>query len=264
MITRFVSRYRSANLPSGGLRQLGTMHMHIDGGGKSEWVAQLIGQLEAFGSACKLTAIGRSLAGPQREEQPLTYASHTPGDLTHEELDYFSTTSMADEAAAVELLRYILPHVGQHPGAVVEAERVVATIEGDKWDQVQFDEIEPFKSEAVGYIKSPTLPYECHHAINIPRKHSATLQPEDVLRETTALGVLVGGWFTFERDESATEWLSYRSNSFWQAEGLRDRVQSECQILNNYMANKGIEFRTWTIVEQVLGIWHAPLTPVES
>jgi hypothetical protein len=219
-------------------------------------VLDLVLQLEAAGAKGKLTEVARSVAGPQRKEQPATYASHTPG-IQDEELEYFSTSELTDRTMAVSFLGSLLPKLSAHPGAVVEVERVVATVQDMQWAQVPVAEMAPIEGMEVGFHKNPSLPLECHHAINI-RAESEPLSLDDLLQDTAKLGIVVGGWFNFAKEDV---W-SYRSNSFWSAERLRDQVLKECELLHRYVQERGHVYDMWTIVEQVIGIWRAPLQPI--
>src|SRR5260370_41342357 len=146
------TQYRSDGLPRGALRQLGTMHLHMDGGGKADLVLNLVRELEAKGAGGKLTAVTRSVAVPQRKDQPTTYSSHTPGTGDEEELEYFSTSGMTDRIGTVGCLKDILPKLNDHPGSVVEVERVVATLERHHCCLEDFEELAPTGSYERGLL----------------------------------------------------------------------------------------------------------------
>lgn len=247
--------YRTDGLSGGALRRLGTMHLHVDGGEKIDDVFNLVKSLEKQDVPGKITAVIKSTPGPQRVDHPATYASHTPGKPDCEELEYFSTSKMTDRAATVVLLKQILPGLGRFSGAVVEVERVIVTIEDGIANQVAFEEMAPIESREVGFVKATTLPFEVHHAIDI-RSEKEPVNLKKLLCETAALGVVVGGWFIFQKEYG---W-SYRSNSFWSLPGLYDRAMEDHRTLNSYLLKGGIGFRMWTIIEQVIGIWKAPFT----
>lgn len=232
--------------------------MHVDGGGEYSLVLGLVRKLESGGRASKLTVVARSVAGPERKEHPETYASHTPPG-GEDALEYFSTSAIRDRADGVEILREILPTFGNRSGTVIEAERVVATVENATWSQVGMEDFQPFRAEEVGFRRNASLPFEIHHAFDISAAAASQLDLKQVLSETTKLGLVVGGWFNFARGTRSQGDQSFRSNAFGQRRGIRERVLREQELLVMYLRDKRMEFRVWTIVEQVLGIWRTPI-----
>jgi hypothetical protein len=259
-LDRFETRYRSLGLPAGCFRRLGSVHVHVDGGGEYEVVRALIRELENEGRGSKLTTVARSVAGPERKEHPETYASHTPpgGDRA---LEYFSTSAIPDRADGVQLLGRVLARFAERSGTVIEVERVVATVEDSTWSQVAVEDFQPFLAEEVGFKGNATLPFEIHHAFDIPNDAASQINVKQVLSDTTKLGLVVGGWFNFARTQGDQ---SFRSNAFGQRRGIRERVLSEQKLLAAYLATKHAPVRLWTIVEQVLGIWRTPLQKVST
>lgn len=240
--------YRTPNLPAGFFSRTGNLHMHVDGGEHADDVLQIFKHLEQMGAAGKLHVIADSVAGPQRALLPETYASHTP-----EEFNYFATVSLGSREKAVSTLRQMLPALTQYRGLVVEVERVIRTSHFDTllWEisMVSPEARESITVEEVGVPPSSTLPYEIHHGFELPVDKPLPLI--DLLQDTTALGVMVGGWFCFKRADV----LRYRSNSF--SEGLvpGDPIGKERQALAYYLQSKGYDCGVRTVVEEVLGIW---------
>ena len=259
-IGRAETRYRSPGLPAGALRKLDGIHVHVDGGGAHDLVLSIVQELEREGRPSKLTAISRSVAGPERKQHPETYASHTPPG-GEEGLEYFSTTAIDNREDGIQVLTGLLPRVRDRAGSVVEVEHVVATVENGTWSQVGLDDLQVYRDEEVGFRKGASLPFEIHHAFDTPRLAAPRFDLRQLLAETTRLGILVGGWFSFDRGKGDQ---SFRSNGFRNKPALREQVLREQEILVGYLNKQGVEFRLWTIVEQVLGIWHSPLTSVRE
>jgi hypothetical protein len=257
--------YRSPHLPPGTFRQVGVMHIHIDGAGYEDLVNSLVRDLENRGARAKLTAVNQAVGGPQREEEPETYASHTPGSLDMEHLEYFSTSTLHNRTDAVNTLAEIIPKMSGHAGVVIEVERVIAKIDEKGWRAL------PVKDKAitgadVGFDPSPTLPFEIHHAMDFAAADGAEtatppLTPQELLAETVPLGLRVGGWFNFVKTGGL--W-SFRSNAFTSApeQELQSVVTKQYDLLGNYVARKGLQCRRWAIVEQVIGIWRSPFAPL--
>ena len=252
--------YRSQGLPAGFFRRVGVMHMHIDGAGYEDLVNSLVRKLEAGGARAKLTAVTQAVAGPQRAEEPETYASHTPGSLDEEHLEYFSTTSLHNRTDAVQTIRSVLPLLENHEGVVIEVERVIAKRDESGWRSVPVKD-EPILGLDVGFERAPTMSYEIHHALEFLLTATRTEKPpisiQELLADTTALGLKVGGWFTFPKSDG--QW-SFRSNAFTsvpEAE-LESAVAREYELLGRYTSEKNLHCQQWTIVEQVLGIWRSP------
>jgi hypothetical protein len=246
-------RHRSPGLKPGELRRLGTIHMHVDGGGKSDLVLDVVKALEKRGTKGKLSVITRSVAGPQREQYPDVYKIHTPGVDDEESLEYFSTTGLADRKDAIETIKLILPQLMEHPGAVLEVECVIGTIFDGEWRHAKG--ASPIRPEEVQFDKSPTLPFEIHHAFDVPMEAGPALDLDKLLADVTELGISVGGWFTFLKNER--EW-SYRSNAFVERVHLEEYTMTEYKKLTEYLKKRKIQARQWTIVEEVLGIWKIP------
>lgn len=257
MHTYFTSQHRSPGLPSGKLREPGTIHMHVDGGGQPKFVLEIVKSLQKQDRKGKLSVIIESVAGPQRQDHPELYESHTPGMDGKESLEYFSTTGLLDRADAIKQIQSLLPQLQGHPGAVVEVECVFAEIDkAGRWKQSKV--VPPISDKDVGFIKGFTFPFEIHHAFNVPVTAGEPLKLEELVDDVTRLGIRVGGWFIFLNDKK--EW-SYRSNAFVKEERLRDFVTTEYEKIARYLAQRQIQAEQWTIVEQVLGIWKAPVQP---
>src|SRR5205823_8577100 len=96
-------------------------------------VLDIVKSLEKQGAKGKMSVIMESVVGPQREEMPQMYASHTPGADGEESLEYFSTTGLADREEAIRCTNLVLPQLRSHPGAVLEVECVIATVIAGQW-----------------------------------------------------------------------------------------------------------------------------------
>jgi hypothetical protein len=243
--------YRSRGVAPGSFRALGAIHLHVDGGGDPGFVLELAKELERAGAPAKVTAISRSVAGPQREELPETYSVHTPSRDGEESFEFFSTNLMRDREMAVSLLRQALPRLAGRPEMVVEVERVVATLRDEVWRSTSFNAVNTIRADEVGQLSKPTISFEIHHAFDVDR--GVQLPPiEEIARDLQSAGIRVGGWFRFLRTGNEQ---SYRSNSFCTAKVLRTTMLFEHKILRDYLAHFHIPCEVWAIGEQVLGIW---------
>jgi hypothetical protein len=188
-------------------------------------------------------------------DYPDTYASHTPGTDDIEELEYFSTSAVASREEAVHIMKDMLPALSDHRGVVLELERIIAIVDNGKWTETTIDSVPAIREDEVGYRKSPTLPIEIHHAFDVLAKDKP-LRLEELLQKTGQMGIRVGGWFNFAKEG---EW-SYRSNAFVHKAHLKDYVMREHGALSEFVKMHKIPVtRTWTLVEQVLGIWRIPV-----
>lgn len=256
-MTRCAPLHRSPGLQPGTFRQLGVMHLHIDGAGYQDLVNSLVSELEVCGAKVKLTAVTQAVIGPQRIQQPETYASHTPG-MSVEKLEYFSTSTLHNRSDAITTIAKTIPRISTHDGVVIEVERVIGKLDEIGWQSVPVKD-QPILGVEVGYGRSPTLAYEIHHAIDLVSDSLVTNQPaldlQELLRDTTNRGLNVGGWFSFFK---STGQLSFRSNAFTDEEDIERQVHFEYNLIRESELLHGIQFRQWTIVEQVLGIWRSP------
>jgi hypothetical protein len=254
--------YRSKGLRSGTFRQVGVLHMHIDGAGYQNLINSLVQQLEAGGARVKLTAVTQALAGPQRAEEVETYASHTPTVDDHEHLEYFSSSSLHNREDAVRTLGVVIPRVSGHEGVVIEVERVVAKMDDSGWQAISVREA-PITGAEVGFVNRASLPFEIHHAIDFEATASSKSRPpitlSDLLVDMTAAGLKVGGWFTFLKGEG--HW-SFRSNAFTDGTDLEALVRGQHQLLKGYLADRQLLCNQWAIVEHVVGIWRSPFDRV--
>jgi hypothetical protein len=190
--------------------------------------------------------------------KPETYLSHTPGSIDEEHLEYFSTSSLSNRADAIRTLIKVLPLLIGHDGVVIEVERVVAKIDESGWHQTPVKDPSILGHE-VGFSRNPTMPFEIHMALEfMPTTKEPAIEIRELLNDTTALGLKVGGWFNFLRNDG--RW-SFRSNAFASIPEpeLQALVLDQYQILGNYVAARRLECQRWAIVEHVLGIWRSPL-----
>jgi hypothetical protein len=259
MITE-TNLYRSPHLPPGTFRQVGVMHMHIDGAGYESLVNAVVRQLEVGGARVKFTAISQAVAGPQRASEPSTYASHTPGSPDAEHLEYFSTSTLQHRVDAVRTIAVVIPKIAEHDGVIIEVERVIAKIDEQGWRSIPVKD-STISGAEVGFAPAPSLPYEIHLALDFSpeanRADTAPVSLEQLLEETTAKGLIVGGWFSFCKPGKL--W-SFRSNAFTAAPEteLQTLVTKQFELLGNYAKERHLQCRRWAIVEQVVGIWRSP------
>ena len=250
--------YRSLDLPKGYFSRIGSMHMHIDGGGNADLVTAALRELESSGARGKINIVMDSIPGPQRQDYPDTYASHTPVLETQEVLDYFSTTHLANRDQAIKALSRILPLLSDHPAIVVEVEHVVAKIDRTgHWSAVCVDRVLPIESGEVGFERAATLPYEVHMCVDISGT-TPTLSLRQLLQESAELGVRVGGWFTFMKEDVC----AYRSNAFSTADDFEEYARTNHELLDRFLKNRGIDYQLWTLIERVIGVWRTPVQPV--
>jgi hypothetical protein len=251
--------YRSPGLPAGYFRQIGNLHLHVDGPGNRRLVTKIMKELEGRGSLGKLTSVMHALAGPQRKQFPETYRSHTPGSDGHEEFGYFSTIALSGRDHAIAALRLALRDLASQPGIVLEAEQVVGMIDvNDRWSCLPGDNVLPIESAEVGFEAGSTKPFEVHHCLNI--RESRPLQLEQVLKDTSALGIAIGGWFEFRKEGA---W-AYRSNAFFEADGLEKRVRAENVLISRYLREHGLRYELWTLVEASIGVWQTPIHAISG
>lgn len=245
------TQYRSPDIPKGHFSQVGRLHIHVDGGGDTGLV---VAALSALGLG-KLNVVTDALAGPQREEFPTTYASHTPVVEGQEVLEYFSTSHLASRDQAIYALNRVLPLLANRPAIVVEVEHVIAKIDSyGRWSTVPIDRVLPIESVEVGFECAPTLPFEIHHAVDIS-SGSPSLTLRQLLQETTELGVRVGGWFSFTKENVC----AYRSNAFSTANDFEGYARTTHELLDQYLRHRGVDYQLWTLIERVIGVWRTPL-----
>lgn len=213
----------------------------------------IVKQMEKEGCPGKLTRIDGAVAGPQRKIYPETYDSHTPGVSGKENFSCFSTSAIKDRKGGVNVLRQMIPMLEGNAGAVVEVERVVALRDRNGWRSVDPRGVLPYSAREIGFERDQSLPFEIHHAFELPRREASAMRLEEFAEEAAEMGIVAGGWFSFVR-EGGQE-VSYRSNAFTEA-NLRDLVEHEFQLLDRYLWSRSREYKLWTLVENVLGIWH--------
>ncbi|HJP65516.1 MAG TPA: toll/interleukin-1 receptor domain-containing protein [Actinomycetota bacterium] len=244
----------------GEFRQLGTFHLHVDGGDQP-YIENLLGQLKPeFPS--KLTRVLASIEGAQQNNSDFdeSYRHHTPGAGEGDGFSVFSTTLLGTGAKltadAFETIGEIIDGSTRKRGLVVELERVVATIdEHGQWDEVEVIPDPPdlwkMADERV-YPRLSTFPIEIHHAIDVPKSASAT-PPLDLKRDLPK-GPNVGGWVLLEKEDT---W-AYRSNQFadWSDYDIQAKDgDARLRATVAKLGSTGIEAKLRTLVEQVLGIW---------
>jgi hypothetical protein len=245
--------YRSPGLPRGVFSLPGNLHIHIDGGGDIAIVESLLQSAERSGAKGKINHIIDSVAGPQRARLPDTYASHTPGTGGVEHFEYFATLHGGTRETAVALLGELLPNVTRHPGLVVEVERVIGRVNAEgRLVYPELADVEKITMADVGIAPAPSLTFEIHHGFDVSGGGPVPAL-DDFARDVEALGISTGGWFRFAKGSA----IAYRSNAFSDGTDLRAIVEREHAELQRYLDTHGIDARVRTVVEEVLGIWHA-------
>jgi hypothetical protein len=206
--------------------------------------------------------------GPQREDDPLTYASHTPGGLDEEKLEYFSTHLFGGFAETKRGLHRLLARLeeARSAGVVVEAERVIGRLSDDSqdWSDTYINHYPVFCSGDVGYAVSKTKPIEIHYAVDIPLRgewlHKPPLGLGDLTLWSSEMGMRVGGWFLFDK-RGQNKW-AYRSNMF-DREARRDEIEAFRVRLRDRLrevgSERGFTCEVEALVEQTIGIWNTPL-----
>jgi class 3 adenylate cyclase len=255
----------SSSIPASlSFSELGTIHLHIDGGMFAvELVKIIVETLNREGFPSKLTPIVKAVPGPQRDDVGETYESHTPGDR-REELDYFSTTRLTMDSSSREKLREVLESLSKEKGIVIEAEQVI----GKGGEKISWsDNMSPdFFSSSVGFKRAPTLPIEVHYACDIPKESAWRKTPpldlDSLLEVCSEVGIRVGGWFLF--DDGGDVW-AYRSNMFNERE-FKEKVQKQrddlALYLNRLGEERGFKCTVNALVERSLGVWKTPLATV--
>lgn len=248
-----VDKYRSPGLPRGYFGRVGSLHMHVDGGGEPALVRELLQRLEREGGKGKLDLITDSIAGPQRADFPETYRSHTPGLNELERFEYFSTIHLRDRLHAIGTLRQTLPFTTRTPGVIVEVEHVVGRAEGkERWSGIDIDRVPPITSCEAGFERVNTLPFELHVAIEIFQQ-TRPLTLGELLEKSIAAGVRVGSWFEFRKNQV---W-AYRSNAFaYEQDFVASAIHSH-ESIERWLSGSGFDYRLWTIAERVLGVWRS-------
>jgi hypothetical protein len=229
-------------------------------------VTQIVTFLQDRGFLGKLNEISKAASGPQRYDEDFreTYAIHTPGEGSQERFEIFSTTSFGerDEIGEdiIHALKHILRELSGTRGVIVEVERALATItEQGQWIATPNLLIPTIDDQKVGTLRSRTHPIEIHHALDVAKLGTETEPPisiEEVLRAANELGVKFGGWFLFDKGSA---W-SYRSSAFTGYDDYKEEAQEYHFLLAKYLerrlANAGREYKLWTLIEQILGIWN--------
>ena len=232
-------------------RQLGSIHLHVDGGPQIEPVRRII---SAYGG--KLQQVLHAVAGPQRQDLTEVYQSHTPGDIERESFEFFSTLLLASRDDTITTVRKILPTLISYPGVIIELERIVAVGNSvrstTQWQETDASAINPLSAQEVNSQQAYTLPIEIHHGINISKESTFYPIPlSQLLSISSKLGMHVGGWFLFEKDDS---W-AYRSNEFTTLDRFQQEMREQHLKLHDYLSKVGIQSQLWTIAERVMGIW---------
>jgi len=245
--------YRSAGLAPGAFSTAGNLHLHIDGGGDMATVESLLHDLERSGAKGKINQIIDSIPGAQRAKFPEVYASHTPGTGGIETFEYFATIDGGNRARAVALLRSLLPEITRHPGLVVEVERVIGRVDATgRLIRPELPPVNKITANDVGATPSPTLAFEIHHGFEIRGgQHVPTLN--ELVHDVESLGICAGGWFRFAK----RNFVAYRSNAFSDGTDLNRTVEQEHSALQHYLDARALDAKVRTVVEEVLGIWHA-------
>jgi hypothetical protein len=248
-----ISEYRSPGIVRGHFRQLGGVHLHVDGGEEYEFALSLLKRTEREFPG-KVTVISNSVGGPQRQRLQNVYASHTPGSGEAEDFECFLTMDLGSRDGGLRILRKIIRDLSNRHGSVVEVECLIGRIEdGKHWEAIPATSIMPIRGEEVGFEPSATMAIELHHGLDFSLD-CAVPSLGAILYASIELGLDVGGWFEFKRPEG----VSFRSNAFHETDGIQDKAEVEHELLRGYLEGLGHPFKLWSSVESVLGIWKSP------
>jgi DNA-binding winged helix-turn-helix (wHTH) protein len=248
--------------------KLDTVHVHVDGGSGEAPVSEIVARFVGEGRPSRMNSVMDFTDGPQREEDPATYASHTPGGIDDEKLEFFSTHLFGGFAETKRGLHRLLSRLEEtrSEGMVVEAERIIGNLSDDsnEWSDTYINHYPVLCSGDVGYTISKTKPIEIHYALDIPRQGEWLNAPPLGLRDLTLLsselGIRVGGWFLFDKREQ-NKW-AYRSNMF-EREARREEIEEYRVKLRDKLIEvgsaRGFTCEVRALVEQTIGIWNTPL-----
>ncbi|MDC3378876.1 TIR domain-containing protein [Planctomycetota bacterium] len=241
---------------SGEHRQLGGIHIHIDGARSSAMLSK-IGLEDPY----KVNTILASLAGPQRRDCPTSYKAHTPTDSDKREtFDFFSSKMVDSRKEAIETLRPILGKLSKRRGVVVEVERVIASISSSESDAgdlyAEQGAVASIRDDEVGFEVESTLPVEIHHGVDVPKCGFSFDAKQELgwLMERTAEPLRIGGWFLFDKHD----YWAFRSNMFAAATECESLLKEGHAVLRELLRERHNNFRLWSIAERVLGVWKAP------
>jgi hypothetical protein len=251
--------YRSPGLWAGAFNSVGICHVHIDGARDQELVLEIVKRLEAQGNLGKLNHVYDFVAGSQRDLEPETYGAHTPQQDDKEALDFFSTNLVKDRTDAVKVANLIMEAVDKIPGVIVELEQAVGWLAHHKWVKpygyqiIPGREMEPVKDEEVSFQPAKTMKLEVHHGFDISGANPPVSLPK-LLRYCESEGVVIGGWFLFQKKPRL--W-AYRSNSFTN-QSLSEAcevAELERQKIDAFLESERRMVTPRTLLEKVVGIW---------
>ncbi len=145
----------------------------------------------------------------------------------------------------------------ENSGVVLEMERVCGVIDNSgtarKANTYLVDNIK-YKDKML-LNDNNVYGFEIHHAVSFS-KAFLTITGRDLLRILSRLsedvGVVVGGWFLFDKEES----IECRSVRFANGDDVeRLAKDSHTTLLSAIECNNLNPINYWTIFEQILGIW---------
>ncbi|PIQ78498.1 hypothetical protein COV82_00915 [Candidatus Peregrinibacteria bacterium CG11_big_fil_rev_8_21_14_0_20_46_8] len=277
------------NTPTGYFRQLGSIHLHVDGGGLSRPVEESLWMLvQEFNRRAKLNQVTEEAPGSQRKELPEAYRNHGLGQSGEESLEFFSMLMIAEPArtitekvrakiarslpyipefsewltpdGSVEITRraveILLQRTDITSPILIETEQVIGVIDdnaAEQWIPPNLDH--PLIHSSIGLPRAQTPPVEIHSAINMPREkgNSAPFKAQELLEALEQRGIALGGCFLFK---NPNEWR-YRFNYFAEHETYQNIARTQNAAIREYMAahGGGRQYLTRTISEGVLGVW---------
>lgn len=218
--------YRTPGMPHGSFGRLGALHVHIDGTKKSEErVLNVLQSLEERGYPGKITYVEESVAGQQEEHH-------------EKDIDFYTTTLIADPEKAGEVLNFIDTRLGTCYGLLVDLERVVAKFGYSLWRDAEYKENENV--------------FEVHHIIEIPKvampaeKMPALQKLKNFCEEQ---GIEFERWFLVENHGRFTYLSSACSKGEYKA-----LAEIEHYFLMTWLGEKApvSGCRTTTVVESML------------
>lgn len=253
--------FRSAEFPRRATRRLGNVHLHLDCRqfqGADQRLVDIAHGLDRCGWPSKVTRVAVARPGAHVTDPDFAedYREHTP-ELCSVQSSFaaYLTMLLTLKAETLEQLSVVhdrvrevlakpLSHLSDI-GVVAELERVAALIDVDAM-QIARPATIPAKGDA-----ERTL-FEVHHLVDLPS--SAAIGFSEWMRRCEEAGVVVGGWFQFDRPGQC----ALRSVRFSRTPDLFE-LTSETRALAALVAEfagSGVA-RVETVVEQIIDIWRA-------
>ena len=267
--------------------ELDSIHLHVDGAQRRDFVEALSRRHVTEGLASKVNGVAKFVKGPQRDdfEWQSTYRVHTPGEGT-EQLEFFSTTMLRDGTEPID--RAALYRVARQSndvlvqlddlnataaGIVLELERVVGIVNDQgvvtistipslrENNLLNFGLLQQviFAPENEQATRADPVRYEYHFSIDV-QKQPGVPQPdlERFGEMSRSAGLSIGGWFLFHD----TDRWAFRSNAF-DAKLSKEHLASTWNAMQVQLKAQASEplrgARLRLLAEELLAVWRAPL-----